>query len=143
TNGSSRPSDALMAARVSAEIVSGSWLVGSPGARSSTAKMMKLMTSNVGIATRTRRIRYWVMSARRLYVGSYSPAKHQMSDIRYRYVPWSVRGSAGHGEPVTGAVTRRLGQSARYQSAMFHSSESHEFFAVPSSELALAETSAR
>src|SRR5690606_35102934 len=36
-----------------------------------------------------------------------------------------------------------LDQSARYQSAMFQSSESHEFFAVPMSELARAETSPR
>src|SRR5690606_223230 len=49
---------------------------------------------------------------------------------------------AGHGPSVTGAALL-LYQSARYQSAMFHSSESHEFLAVPRSVLALAETSER
>ena len=42
--------------RTSAGMVSGRLAVGSPGERSSSAKMMKLMTSSVGIANSSRRI---------------------------------------------------------------------------------------
>ena len=42
--------------RTSAGMVIGRLAVGSPGERSSSAKMMKLMTRSVGIANRSRRI---------------------------------------------------------------------------------------
>ena len=60
--GSLNPSDSLMFSLTSAGRVRGSCEVGSPGARSRMAKMIRLMTINVGMAKRVRRRMYWAMA---------------------------------------------------------------------------------
>ena len=62
-------------------MLNGKLAEGSPGARSSSKKMMKLMKSNVGIAVRMRRIMYWPIAAvsslpESVWVVNISPVHH-------------------------------------------------------------------